>query len=195
MNIKYLQAIVFDLDGTLVDSRLDFDKMRRDLGFPPGVPILEHLSLQEDKNYIKKCNQIICEHEENGVQVATLMPGVHKLLEIIKIKGLKTGILTRNNSNVTRLTLEKFKLKFDVVYSREDCRPKPHPEGLLRMAKNWEVKPENMLYIGDFLFDLETAKNAKAKSCLYLNSKNHELKSQADYVLESYDILIKSLSL
>ncbi|MBC75877.1 MAG: phosphatase [Halobacteriovoraceae bacterium] len=194
MNIKYLQAIVFDLDGTLVDSRLDFDKMRSDLGFPPGVPILEHLSLQKDENYKKECHKIIFEHEERGVDVATLMPGVPKLLQAIKSKGLKTGLLTRNNSHVTKLTLEKFKLSFDMVFSREDCKPKPHPEGLLLMAKSWKVKTENMLYIGDFQFDLETAKNANAKSCLYLNSYNHGLKAKADYVLESYEALIRNLS-
>ncbi|MCO4753599.1 MAG: HAD family hydrolase [Bacteriovoracaceae bacterium] len=195
MDLKYLQAIVFDLDGTLVDSRLDFDKMRMDLGFPSGVPILEHLQTQKDEEYIKRCHKIICEHEHRGVDVATLMPGVHKLLKTVKRRGLKTGLLTRNNSQVTKRTLEKFQLSFDQVYSREDCKPKPHPEGLLLMAQSWKIQTKDMLYIGDFLFDLETAKNAKAKSALYLNATNKNLESHADFVLESYEVLIKSLSL
>ena len=40
---RRFQALLFDLDGTLVDTRLDFAALRRELGFPEGVGLLEHL--------------------------------------------------------------------------------------------------------------------------------------------------------
>ncbi len=40
-----VRGVIFDLDGTLVDSGLDFDLMRREMGLPPGKPLLESFDL------------------------------------------------------------------------------------------------------------------------------------------------------
>jgi HAD superfamily hydrolase (TIGR01549 family) len=184
--LEKIQAIVFDMDGTLVDSALNFDLMRSDLGFPIDTPILEHLKTLDSKDDIEKANKVIHQHEIKGAKKSILFDGVKELLALLKEKKVPTGILTRNSSIVTEYTLKKFELNFDVVLTRDDCKAKPNPEGLLIMGKKWNIPLSKILYIGDYLFDLQTAKNAKAISALYLNEKNIIYKDQADILISSY---------
>ncbi|MGK0367071.1 MAG: HAD superfamily hydrolase (TIGR01549 family) [Thermoproteota archaeon] len=184
--LEKIQAIVFDMDGTLVDSALNFDLMRSDLGFPINTPILEYLDTLDSKEDVEKANKVIHRHEINGAKKSILFDGVKELLALLKEKKIPTGILTRNSSIVTEYTLKKFELNFDVVLTRDDCKAKPNPEGLLIMGKKWNIPLTKILYVGDYLFDLQTAKNAKAISALYLNEKNLIYKDQADILISSY---------
>ncbi len=189
--LSEIKAFVFDMDGTLVDSGLDFDLMREELNFPLGVPILEHLALIECSKTQEKAHEIIHRHEQEGAKRSTLMPGVKELLEKIKEKNFFLGLLTRNSKEVTSQTLNKFSIHFDLVLTRDDCAPKPEPEGLVKMQDEWKISPKQMLYVGDFRFDLETAKNAGSYSALYLNHKNTHLKSLADFHISDYHEFLK----
>jgi HAD superfamily hydrolase (TIGR01549 family) len=185
--IKDLKAFVFDLDGTVVDSKLNFDEMRKDLGYPKGAPILEHLETLSDPTEIKQSHEIIHKHELIGAQNSTIIDGYLELHNYLKKEGYKLGLLTRNSTPVTNLTLNKFDLEFDCVLTRDDCAPKPRPDGLLKMQELWNIKSEEMIYIGDFLFDLETAKNAGSFSGLYLWPENEDFKHKADLVIKTYE--------
>lgn len=68
-------GIIFDMDGTLVDSGLDFAAMRREMGLPDGVPLLETL---ENLNAAEsaRCRAILHRHEEAGAERASVLPGV-----------------------------------------------------------------------------------------------------------------------
>lgn len=188
-----LKAFVFDLDGTVVDSKLDFDLMREDLGFPEKAPILEHLETIQDEEVIKKSMQIIHEHEMRGAEVSTPFEGVLELIELLKEKQYPIGLLTRNSKAVTDIVLKKFNLEFDMVFTRDDCKAKPDPEGLILMAQQWNIQPSQLIYIGDFLFDLETAKNANAYSGLFLNHKNQSFKDHADIIIENYTHFLRQV--
>ncbi len=184
--IESLKAFVFDMDGTLIKSDLNFDLMREEMQFPQGAPILEYLATLTDEEEIKKANEVIHRHELEGAKRGTLFSGVESLLKTIKSNGHPLGLITRNSTEVTDIVLEKFNLSFDIVFTRDNCKPKPDPEGLLIMAKEWNLKTNEMIYIGDFLFDLKTAQNAGAYSGLYLNPRNEPFKDQADFVIEDY---------
>jgi HAD superfamily hydrolase (TIGR01549 family) len=184
--IKELKAFVFDLDGTVVDSKLDFDAMREDLNYPEGVSILEHLDTLPNQELKNLSHKIIHEHELRGAKSSTIMEGYKELHEYLKGKGFKIGLQTRNSEPVTAITLDKFNLEFDCVLTRDNCAPKPMPDGLIKMQNLWNITPEEMIYIGDFLFDLETAKNANSKSGLYLWPTNEHLISEADITISNY---------
>jgi len=184
--VKNLKAFVFDLDGTVVDSQLNFDEMRADLNYPAGVSILEHLDTLSDQEQIDLSHKIIHEHELKGATNSTLMEGYKELHHFLKQKGFKLGLQTRNSTPVTELTLKKFELEFDCVFTRDDCAPKPKPDGLIKMQNLWDIKPKEMIYIGDFLFDLETAKNANSHSGLYLWPTNEHLIDIADISIRRY---------
>ena len=102
-----LRGVIFDLDGTLADSCLDFDQMRRDLGFPAGQPILEQLARMDDKAAIAEAEAIILRHELEGARKATLMPGVERLLGVLCERQLPMAIITRNIREAAECTLQK----------------------------------------------------------------------------------------
>ncbi len=190
MSFPTLKAFIFDMDGTLVDSKLDFDAMRAELKFPEGVPLLEHIDEirgQVSEDEVQYFFDVIHRHEREGALASELMPGVVDFLEFLNEAGIHTAVLTRNNREVTDLTFDKWDLSFSKVLSR-DCivRQKPHPEGLLKICEELEVGPHQSVYMGDFSFDLQAAKNAAMKAILYSPEENRELESEADLTVRCY---------
>ena len=70
-----IHGVIFDLDGTLVDSGLDFPQMRREMGLPAGMPILEGLAEIGPGERFNECLRILDRHEQEAAERATLMPG------------------------------------------------------------------------------------------------------------------------
>lgn len=188
-------AVFFDLDGTLIDSKLDFDAMRRDLNFPKGAPILEEIEKLTDIEQIAWSMEIVHKHELLGAQNSKLIEGVSEVLEYLHQHKIPTGILTRNSRFCTDLMLSKHNLDFDQVITREDCAPKPSPEGLLILARHFKVEPKNCLYVGDFHFDIITAHNANMQSALIQSPKTKTFENEATYLFKTYQNFIPSILL
>ncbi|MCT4641145.1 MAG: HAD family hydrolase [Bacteriovoracaceae bacterium] len=185
------QGVIFDLDGTIVDSQLDFDLMRQEIGIPNKKPILEYLARQTDQNFIKNAFEIIHQHELKGAINSTLIRDFKSFYDLLTNKNIPTAILTRNSLEVAIISIKKHQLKFDQVLSRDCAKAKPHPDGIFKICKKWNLNPKNILYIGDYKFDIETAANAGATSALILNKNNNEFKQSADIVFEEYKELIR----
>ena len=169
--MKKYKAVVFDLDGTLADTRLDFVKMREDLQFPLGVSILEHLeTLPLDKK--DNANRIILEHEIAGAKSSTLTSGAKELLDHLEEKNIPMAIQTRNCKDVTDLVIGKLKIPISKVLTREDSRPKPDPHGFFQIVKDWNIDIKEILYVGDSHYDLQTSLNAKSDFALFTNLHN-----------------------
>jgi HAD superfamily hydrolase (TIGR01509 family) len=182
-----LKAIVFDLDGTLVDSKLNFDLMRDEIGIPQGEPILEFLERHPDPSFVTHAMNIVHQHELRGALSATVIDGVIELLQTIKSFKIPLGLLTRNSKEITDLTLSNLNLDFfDSVITRDCARPKPDPEGLIVMSKSWSLPPIDMIYIGDYGFDIETAKAAGCRAGLYAQKGLSPWEEQADVVIRNY---------
>lgn len=189
------KAVFFDLDGTLIDSKLDFDAMRVDLNFPEGSPILEEIEKLECEKEKMKCMEIVNHHEHRGAELSIVIPGVRELLDWLDKNQIPSGILTRNSSDCAKFMLEKHQLRFEHVLSRDDCLPKPDPAGLLELAKKNSVIPSDCLYVGDYLFDLETARNAGMMSALYSPQDIPDFAERADYIFSEYRDFIPSILL
>jgi HAD superfamily hydrolase (TIGR01549 family) len=186
---KY-KAAIFDLDGTLADTRLDFIKMREDLGFPSGVSILEHLEtlgpeLQES------ANNIILEHEMKGAIDSTLTKGAFELLSHLKSLNIPMAIQTRNCDEVTFKIIEKLSIPIDLVLTRENSAPKPLPDGVYEIAKEWNISPNQILYVGDSHYDKETSENANTGFALFKNPYNESKKIQHSLSVECLSELIQ----
>jgi len=181
--------IIFDLDGTIVDSRLDFDGMRREMGLEEGLPILEELEKMKDHPEIHNYWSIVEKHELEGATKATLMPGVENFLKEISSRKFKSAILTRNSKKALEMSLLKIPHQFDVVISRDhNFRPKPFPDGLLSICKMLNHDVARAVYIGDYLFDLEAARAANVMSILYAPVAQ-SFEEHADLVIRHFDEL------
>ena len=181
-----IKGIIFDLDGTLVNSKLDFKLIRRDLGLREDQLILETVETLIDEEHKLKCHEIIKTHELSAAAEATLIEGVDTFLSYLDQRAIPRAIHTRNFRLATDQMLNRLKLDFEYIYTREDGPPKPDPQIALNICEQWELDPAEMLFIGDYLFDIETGKNAGMKTALYVGQGFPDYHNLADIVFKDY---------
>ncbi len=188
-----LRAMIFDLDGTLVSSSLDFPLIRRELGCPEGVDLLAYIDgLPQTQQ--EWAHELVLRHEMNDAIKAQVLPGVESLLFKLNRLDIRTGIVTRNSSDATRLKLSGTGIVVDRVLTREDAPAKPDPQALLQLCREWEIRPGQAMYVGDFRYDVEAANNAGVQACLYAPETEPDYAHLADLVIEHFDELITLVS-
>ena len=180
------KAVVFDLDGTLVESKIDYEKM--------GEQIKELLSRKGMKEHIEdrrkayqvirggaqtllefglpeknlestlvELDQVMNDIELEALPTMQLKPNALKTIETLHGVGYKLGICTRSHRLYADRTLEMYGMDgyFNAVVARDDTpHPKPDARQLYVTIERLEALPKNTLYIGDTTTDLTTAKNA-----------------------------------
>jgi HAD superfamily hydrolase (TIGR01549 family) len=184
-----VRGVIFDLDGTLVESHLDFNAMRVEMELPDDAPVLETI-LTLDEARAAHCWQVLERHERRGAERATLIPGVRPFLAALAERGLPQGIVTRNSRRFARETLDKLSLQFDPVMTRDDAPIKPRPEAIWEICKKWGLEPHETVIIGDFRFDLEAGRAAGTRTVLYTRQgalANRSWAAQADFLLHSFE--------
>ena len=191
--LAHVRGLIFDLDGTLVDSGLDFAAIRQETGFPDGEGLLEHLAGLDDPREKTAAEAIILRHEMEGALAATWMPGAQALLQGLVQAALPIGIVTRNNRVPAQLMLDALDIPCNELVAREDAPAKPHPGGLLTIAGRWNMSPSELVYVGDYLFDLQAAHNAGMLACWYDGGRGLSYAAQADVVIEHFDKLAELL--
>jgi HAD superfamily hydrolase (TIGR01509 family) len=164
-----IRGLIFDLDGTLVDSGLDFNLMRREMGLADGLPLLETIERLSDQE-AARCWQILERHELEGARRATLYPGVRDFLDQIDRRGIARAIFTRNCRSLTAMTLDRLEVAFDQVVCREDGPVKPHPKAIWQICANWGIAPGHCLVVGDHRFDILAGRSAGCQTVLYIGS-------------------------
>ncbi|MEP5763007.1 MAG: HAD-IA family hydrolase [Halieaceae bacterium] len=187
--LSSLRGLVFDLDGTLADSRLDFPAMRAETGCPEGTGLLEYIGALDSEAERLRANAVIHHYEMLGASAASWIPGAQELLAQLTQASLPIGIFTRNSREAAGLMINSLAIPCDTLIAREDAVAKPDPEGLLKIARGWELDVQELLCVGDFLYDLQAASNAGMRSCLYdpLGSSPHT--GHADLVVRHFDEL------
>lgn len=181
-----LRGMIFDLDGTLVDSRLDFPTIKRDLGLPADKAILEALAEIPPGSHKDHLLARLRSHELRGAESATLFPGVRETLTFLQERAIPTAVLTRNSRECTMLMLERLNLSFSQVLTREDAPPKPDPSGLRWIAQRWQLDPCCLAFCGDFLFDLQAGRAAGMTTILFAPGELPTFADLADHVLRCF---------
>ena len=167
-----IAGVIFDLDGTLVDSGLDFEQIRADMGLAPDAPILESLETMSPRRRAE-CEQVLRAHEQQGAERASPYPGVLDLLGQLVTDGVPLAILTRNRGDCAQATLcSALPACWDQVISRDDGPIKPSPWGIQTICRQWQVDPARVVMIGDYVFDVEAGHQAGARTALFTRGRD-----------------------
>lgn len=209
MKKNKIKAVIFDMDGLIIDSEPIESKSRELLlkiynkkprPYPNGL--LHIVGPSGSKDFLDFINQyeitesyeeiIIKKHEifkkllkEN----LSPMPGLIKLLKRLSKNNFKIGLASNRNLKFINIILEKLKIKkyFEVIISpSEKIRHKPFPDIYLNTAKELKVKPSECLVLEDSTTGIESAKSAGMKVIAVPNqyTLDHDF-SKADLVTNS----------
>jgi len=168
-----IRAVLFDLDGTLTyPGSLDFPAIKRTLGCPPDLPVLEYLETQAPREQVR-LTEILEEEETKAARASRPNRGAQICLQILMERGFPMGILTRNSFRSVAEAIGRFEGirmgDFAAIVTREAGRPKPHPEGVLLGARRMRVSPSQLMVVGDFRFDVMAGSAAGAVTVLLTN--------------------------
>lgn len=207
-----IKAIIFDIDGVLIDSvkanAIFFERLFKALGIK-----------YTQKEYLKfhhKTMWDVIKHF-SGVQskakisemfeFAKKFPNTHDYIKVpkdaVKIlstlsKKYKIGVVTARVKIGVDPVLKRFGYDKKIISTRvafEDYKnPKPHPEPLLVAMKRMKLKPREVIYVGDMESDILCAQAAGTKSILYKNSYSRVGKSKPDYIVKSFKELLAIFS-
>lgn len=191
-DIKYW---VFDMDGTLTQAVHNFPMIKKELNIPQHADILTYINALPEPQRIQKNSQLI-EYELQLAKRARAAQGAVALVKHLTKQGYHLAILTRNNRQLAHITLkaigltEYFNTQF--ILGRDEAIPKPDPDGLLYLATIWNIRPSQMLIIGDFSHDLACGKKAGTFTLL-TNRANNEWPELVDWYYPNCHSLLADL--
>lgn len=178
--MKKLQAVVFDLDGTLLDTAPDFvyalNKLRSEESLPPLGETLIRNTVSDGARALITLGFDLAEGEENFEPLrqrflalylshlavkSTLFPGIVELVQCLRDNNIPWGIATNKPALYTNGLLTALGVNADCVICPDHVsQPKPHPESLYLAASLLKCDRENMIYVGDHVRDIECGRQA-----------------------------------
>lgn len=186
MQFQQIDGLIFDLDGTLADTQLDFSLICKEAGVPVGTPLLEFCEQHTSPHIARRILDTIEHHEINGAKNARWIDGAEEMLTRLEAAQIPMAIVTRNMRKAATITINKLNIPINQIITREDCRPKPDPEGLLMVAESWGIKSKNLAYVGDYKYDLLAARSAGMLGVLLNNDRNQQFHHLADKVINNF---------
>ncbi|GAA5215033.1 HAD family hydrolase [Corallincola platygyrae] len=193
-SLEQIEGVIFDLDGTLVESSLNFASIRGHIGCPPSQDILSFVDKLACDIKKADAHAKIKQHEMADAEQANWLPGAEKLVTSLKASSVPQAIVTRNFHGAAQLKVSRNRIPIDIVITREDAPPKPDPEALLRVARQWHLAVEKILYVGDYLYDIQAAKRAGMVACLYAPREVPAYAKDADVVCRDFAHLTAALA-
>jgi phosphoglycolate phosphatase len=178
--------VIFDLDGTLIDSRLDLahavNATRVHMGMGPldheliysyvgnGAPVLIRRALgpePSDAEVQRALTYFLGWYREHKLDYTCLYPGVAEALEAIARTGSRMAVLTNKPVNISREIVRGLGIDsyfFQVYGGNSFEQKKPHPVGIDTLREEADTTAERTLMVGDSSVDIRTARNAGVAS-------------------------------
>jgi pyrophosphatase PpaX len=208
-----VRTVLFDLDGTLIDSvRLILDSYHHTLaahGLPPrtdeewlrgvGTPLtVQFAEWSGDRATLEAMIATYREYNvANHDRMVTVYPGVVDVVSAIKQRGLRTGLVTSKNRQgaVRGLALVRLESLMDVlVCADEVSNPKPHPEPVEKAVELLQAEPTETVYVGDSIHDMLSGRAAGVQTAAVLwgpFGRDHLEEAKPDYWLEKPTDLLR----
>lgn len=212
------KGVIFDLDGTLIDSVADIcafaNRMLEKYGFPThtldkyidwigdGARKLIERACPSDidaETFESLFAEYLLIYEQDTHTESDLYEGIPELLDRLNSKEIPIAILTNKPHKVMLKTVESYFDKWDfiTVQGQEDGKPKkPDPAGALAIAEMMKLKPKELAFIGDSAVDVKTGNAAGMTSIC--TSKGYETlenikAAKPDYLIEEHKELLEIL--
>lgn len=182
-----MDLIIFDLDGTLIDSKLDLahsvNATRAHLGLGPleheriysyvgnGAPMLLRRSVEPDApdaDLEQALEFFVNYYHEHRLDHTRLYPEVRETLDQLSRDGKKMAVLTNKPVRISRAIVDELglgSLFFQVYGGNSFGQKKPHPQGIQVLLAESGLTEKNALMVGDSGVDIQTARNAGIASC------------------------------
>lgn len=182
-----VKLFIFDLDGTLIDSKQDLicavNATRGHMGLTPldgatiatyvghGAPVLIRRAMgagASDENVAAALEYFLAYYREHPLDYTTLYPGVREALEDLWGRGASLSVLTNKPVRLSRVILDGLgigQLFFQVYGGNSFPEKKPHPVGIDTLRSESGASAEMTLMVGDSAVDVQTARNAGVRAC------------------------------
>lgn len=175
--VRNLRAVVFDFDGTLAHTRIDFAQMRaRSLDYIRSAGLwtdavaaapyvleaiqraAQPLSGPDREAFLAGANDILEQIEVQACATGHPFPGVPEALASLAAAGLRVAVITRNCSRAVGAFIRRHPLPIDVLLTRDDVpRVKPDPDHLVRALQHLDLRPDQAIMVGDHRADVQCA--------------------------------------
>lgn len=189
--LAYVECVLFDLDGTLVDTHIDFALMKREmieLARKAGIDTAELDGLdilgiaKAAASFVSKADgaeqghilysqamSVLEEIELRHARDTKLVPYAVEAVAALRERKIGIGVVTRNCRRASELSLEIAGITPDVLISREDSlNHKPHPEPILLALTRLNAQPGNSIMVGDHIMDMQGGRAAGLKTIGFL---------------------------
>lgn len=212
-----VSTVLFDLDGTLIDTAPDFirclNQMRSNSGMAalPAAQIRRSVSngaramvevgfglLPNDADYLSRHTEFLNLYEQSLAEETRLFPGIEVALEWLEEQRIPWGIVTNKPERFTTPLLAALQLAercAAVICPDHVEHSKPHPESLFLACQQMGVEPVSGIYVGDHLRDIEAGRNAGMTTVAvgygYIENPEDIDLWQADHTVETVSDLVK----
>lgn len=178
----HLRGVLFDLDGTLLDTAPDLvlacNAAAAEVGLPPlplealkpwvshGAPAMLIQLLEtspQEIDFEALHERMLALYEENIAVHTRLFAGMEAVLDEVERRGLSWGIVTNKHERFTEPLLRQLNLHSRVgcAISGDTCaESKPHPLPMLEACRRINAAPEACVYVGDARRDIQAGQNA-----------------------------------
>lgn len=205
--MKFLH-LIFDLDGTLIDTETatlkTWQETLAEYGFPYSLEKLKCVRGIATESALQRLNAAVdADFEKRWVQNYDVMaseddffPEVDEMLQRLKTAGYSLGVVTSRsrdeyNKYFQRFHLDKL-LKF-IVFADDTVKHKPSPEPLYKYMERIGAEAKQCIYIGDMPTDIECAKNAGVTAGLMQWHHEQAPCVNADYIFTNAEEVLNAL--